>query len=615
MTPSTEQKVVLNNKARVRLVRAAPGSGKTWLVAELIRIELEERRKDAIAALSFTRVGGEEIRRAVGHNLQHPHFVGTLDAFLFRFIVRPFWPTVFPEWTVPRLIPAEWAPKEWKKGPNNTNFTVDVGQGAAKQVFNLFNVVFLSENNEVPVIACKQWDWDSNVILEAESTKRVLEAKNKLWKKYGWVTHSDASYLAYKILCDSTYGGIIRKEVIRRFGLLIVDELQDTGWFLGKCVLSLLSVPSARGVLVGDPDQAIYEFNGARPDLFDSFKELDGVEEIPLGRTMRCCQAICTVAKHLSQSNRDIEPAPGKAGRAFLLSYGDFNRDIHKLREWLGNNRGTGTKIVARQLKTVEKISGFTTKDAPKLGSRPLNHLHRAVNCFRQGRRVAALAAAYAALELVVFDHEGVSEKELVDKNILPLTWKRFSVETLLEANREVHNETFEIWGGRICDFIKKGMASVFPPDSGCTCQKIRSPKTPEKLEIRQNYLIVNTTNISNDGNVPVYTVHAVKGETHDFTVLICPNSTANHCPSEVWWSTAATDQEERRIAYVATTRSRGDFAVCVSEQCLTRLQQKRADFVGSFQLMTIDNFIATDGGRTVALGFSAQPPQYGVQI
>jgi len=36
----------------------------------------------------------------------------------------------------------------------------------------------------------------------------------------------------------------------------------------------LLEDSNVRGVLVGDPDQAIYEFNGARPDLFGGFEGL-----------------------------------------------------------------------------------------------------------------------------------------------------------------------------------------------------------------------------------------------------------------------------------------------------------------------------------------------------
>ena len=113
--PTTEQQAVFDSKARVRVVQAVPGSGKTWLVANLIKKELAQRHSEygGIAALSFTRVGGEEIRRAVGYDLCHPNFVGTLDSFLFRFVVRPFLKQVFPKYAVPRLIPAEWEPNKY----------------------------------------------------------------------------------------------------------------------------------------------------------------------------------------------------------------------------------------------------------------------------------------------------------------------------------------------------------------------------------------------------------------------------------------------------------------------------------------------------------------------
>ena len=116
--PTAEQQSVLNfPEARIRVVRAAPGSGKTWLVAELIRREIA--RWDAptggIAALSFTRVGGREITRAVGHELDHPHFVGTIDAFLFRYVVRPFLNQCSSTFASPRLIPEEWGAKLWGK--------------------------------------------------------------------------------------------------------------------------------------------------------------------------------------------------------------------------------------------------------------------------------------------------------------------------------------------------------------------------------------------------------------------------------------------------------------------------------------------------------------------
>ena len=92
---------------------------------------------------------------------------------------------------------------------------------------------------------------------------------------------------------------------LRLFGVfpyLIVDELQDTGHFLGESIRLLLEEPTARGLLVGDPDQAIYEFNGARPDLFDTFGTIAGAVQLPLASSQRCPPAVAIAATHLKDS-------------------------------------------------------------------------------------------------------------------------------------------------------------------------------------------------------------------------------------------------------------------------------------------------------------------------
>ena len=592
-TPTKEQQMILDSPARIRLIRAVPGSGKTWLVADLIKKELAQWQPmhSGIAALSFTRVGGDEIRKAVGYDLHHPHFVGTIDAFLFRFIVRPFLKEVLPELAIPRLIPAEWEPNKWQKGANCTNFTVRVGAGSSAKVFNLFDVCFLGEDKDEPIIACKQRPWHPIAPLDGQAKAAVLKAKRTIWEKHGWLTHSDAAFLASKILGSQSHGPMVRAEVLRRFPLVIIDELQDTGWFLGQCILQLLADLSVRSVLVGDPDQAIYEFNGARPDLFDRFAEPSGTQELPLGRTQRCSPAVCKVAKHLAEPNRCIDPAPDRTGRAFLLSYKSLEEDIRQLHVTLARRSDNGiVKTVARHTKTVEMLTGCAVEESPKLGSVPLNHLHRAVNSLRRRRQVSALAAAQAALEYALFGHEGITNDELAGRGIDSTAWRRVTAEVLLEANSEMTGESFESWGKRMAAFIQNHLTSIVSTGSGTS--KIKLPSGDVKCETREAYLIAPTSNFSQERRVVVQTVHAVKGETHDLTVFVCPDTNqANRCPSEIWWA----DGEERRIAFVAITRTRGDLIVCVSEQCFARLKEKRTSFVGSFECMPIGSFIANN--------------------
>src|SRR4030042_5404112 len=77
--PTPEQQKILVDPSRGRIVRAAPGSGKTWLIAEEIRRRMNDwpSKHAGIAALSFTNVARDEINGSVGSGLQHPHFVGT----------------------------------------------------------------------------------------------------------------------------------------------------------------------------------------------------------------------------------------------------------------------------------------------------------------------------------------------------------------------------------------------------------------------------------------------------------------------------------------------------------------------------------------------------------
>jgi DNA helicase-2/ATP-dependent DNA helicase PcrA len=603
-TPAPEQQAVLDSTARVRVVRAAPGSGKTWLVAELIKRELEkwDAQHQGIAALSFTRVGGDEIRRAVGHELKHPHYVGTLDAFIFRFVVRPFLKLVFTEMALPRLIPAEWEPKEWNMGRNNRIFRVTVGEGKSRRDYNLFRVCFIGEDQEgEPIIAHKRWDWEPMEILDQAARNVVREAKRENSKKLCWITHSDVARLASQILGHKKHGTLIRAEVLRRFPLIIVDELQDTGFFLGKCVSSLLSEPLAKGVLVGDPDQAIYEFNGARPDLFDSFKDIPDAVELPLGHSRRCPPLICAVADHLAGTGRHIKPSYEHTGRAFLLCYTNLESDVNQLRDILATQAvGKNVKVVSRLTKTVDRIIGVSRKEFKTLRSVPLNHLHRSVNHFRSGRQTAALAASKAALEHVVFGCEGVTQEELLERAINPSAWKRLCVEMLLEANDEVLNESFEDWGDRLMAFVFKHVAALVPDNSNCALPvKIAKPAGKSKTKLRKDYLVLPTEVKPSTMEPPfcpvlVQTVHAVKGQTHDMTVFVCPDATnENLCPSVIWWSDKDSDAEERRIAFVAVTRTQGDLIVCISESSLVRLQSNRPNFVKAFECMSVQEFIS----------------------
>jgi DNA helicase-2/ATP-dependent DNA helicase PcrA len=466
----------------------------------------------------------------------------------------------------------------------------------------LFSCVFIGEVSGKVVVAYKPHPAQALHQLDGYKLAEVMKHKRKLWEQWGGLTHSDAALWASKILEHGVFGPTVRGEIIRRFPLIIVDELQDTGYFLGKSILLLLGELAARGVLVGDPDQAIYEFSGARPDLFNRFESISGAIPLPLASSQRCPLAVATAAGHLKDSLGTIGPANGKTGRAFLVRYTDMVGDIRRILVAIAAATSAATvKVVARQTSTVEALLGRRAKPLQKLGCPPLNHMQRGVVAFRQGQQIRALASARAALEAVVFKHEGVTDEKLEDNNIDPREWKALAVQCLFRADGVATTGTQFDWQTAVGKILDEEIEGFLPRGSFQFAIGRLKPKQLEGYDADcADYFPRVESSVPGLSDVPVGTVHSVKGETHDVTVFVCPETRLARCPSVVWWSTDDEDREEKRIAYVAMTRTQGDLIVCVSDDCYARLCTSRSPFVQSFECMTVNEYVAAVGQASV---------------
>ncbi len=595
--PTPEQEQVLQSIARIRVVRAAPGSGKTWLVAESIRRNLEkwEHGTSGIAALSFTRVGGEEIRRAVGYDLGHPHFVGTLDAFLFRYVVRPFTTKVFEGFKPPRLIAADLGANFWKNYALNKSTNIPLGDGKS---INLMECVYVGESEGKVLLAHKPHPKSPLVLLPPGEAEVVRQAKGAMFKTFGFMTHSDASYVAHQILRHSRHGPTIRSILTKRFKLIIIDELQDTGYFLGKAFRGLLNEPSCNGLVVGDPDQAIFEFNGARPELFNAYGQLPGAITLELSNSQRCPTRIAAVASKLKDSGGTLGSAEDRPGRAILIRYDDFDVDIPQLLTALkGSGQHGPLKVVARATATVERLAGRRTQEAASLHCRPLYHVQRGVSFFRGGRITTALAAATAALSQVFFQHEGVAEQDLVEYGVEPQEWKKLAASCLLKANAIEPDGSLYEWQEAVGQMLDQELASFAAKRKqlSFTAGRLKPQKRKGWSTPSEKVIGAKAMDGASVHGFPVQTVHSVKGETHHTTIFVCPpfnhGAEVRHCPSVVWWATTDGDSEERRIAYVAMTRASENLIVCMHNSSYEKIARSHPEFLEAFELITAGEF------------------------
>ena len=571
--PSPEQQRIIDDTSRIRIVRAAPGSGKTWLVGKIIQKELEIwNNSGGIAALSFTRVGGEEIRNATGYELTLPHFVGTLDSFLFRYIVKPFWNKIHPDYAKPRLIPAESGAEQWTKTPDGKDLT------RSRKKYNLLKITYsgLDYNNDEILTYKKQYGQGYEII--SEEFGWIRKEKRTFVQKSGWMTHADVALYSYRILTDTLYGEKISKLISEKFPFIVIDELQDTGFFAGKTILQLLEqAVKIRALLVGDPNQAIYEFNGATPFLFNQFSTLNMPHNLTQSR--RCPQSIVSLANCLIPAT--MNPNGEENGKNTLIIYSNFEKEIPKLITELDKQYSyQNIKYITRHNKTIYDFSKKKKKELSTLGCPALTLMSHAVQAFYQGNNVKAFGLAESSISLWLFKYEGISEEDLSINQVIYDDWKELIVSCLLECVRINEFLTYEEWqteaGAKIEEKIKNSSLKIIIPTKHLKPTNYKKNRDKKCCDDQMTFFFPS---LRKNTDVPsLQTIHSVKGQTHDATVLVIPpiSRGKNRCPSDLWWTGDSKDNEERRIAYVAMTRSRKDFYLVVSKETAQNLENKQ---------------------------------------
>ncbi len=583
MTATPEQQAILDDvDSRIRVVRAVPGSGKTWLIAEKMRMALGAwvPRHRGIAALSFTNVARDEIHRALGFVPGHPHFIGTLDSFILQYIVKPFAHLSNLGIDSIRLIPADCAEQiaekqKWTK----RHLGIQIGESKHKRA-HLFVSSFLHEQDDRPVFSAKLSSFDSSAtLIDGPDAEAIFDLKKHVWCNSGYVSHSDITYIARKIL-----RGPQRKSVFRllekRFPAFIVDELQDTGWYMGQVLLEILENSNCKAMLVGDPDQAIFEFSGATPALFEGFSALHGARLHTMDTTRRCPRRVRDVAEHLGCSSKKFY-GKSEDGDALLAVYDDDG--YAALRDFCRDASANGLmlSVLVRRNKDIRQLLGSHQSES-KFGSRPLQKLYVATKELRSGNASKALAISGSVVAKIVFDSDYVEDETLLKNGIDPFEWRNLVTVLLFECHREVTDESLYDWCVRQKEYLRAQILNTgwLEMSEG----RRRFPNKPK--EDLKEFPVWKKREPSGTVLPECSTVHGAKGKTLATVVYFIPKVKADACPSKTWWT---EDSEERRVAFVAVTRASRAFMLCVHREVFDRLSEARPEFVARFDVRSLD--------------------------
>ena len=599
---SEEKKKIIYEKKGCFVVRACPGSGKTLTVAARFARLLAEwkLRHQGVAAISFTNVAWEEIQNYLEKEdlinefgkhtpISYPHFLGTIDSFINTFLFLPFGHLVMRCDERPQFI-----------GPPHNNI----------EPIGLWK---WWRNKECLHSQCKandfSYDEEDHVISYAPASRnhfpncntspRICSRIKKELNKEGYATQLDANYFALKILRDFP---VIAKALVKRFPAFLIDEAQDTSNIQMMILDILLGNGLSKVMLVGDPDQAIYEWRNANPSLFqDKYNEWRE-NSLELNENWRSTKSICAFADKISSLNKPMVPKDTNLSeydnRPTILGYRGIEELREKVSHFIAKCKSAG--IDENNIHVLTRSNLFWTEGISRSVSKYGISPWKPENSKRgQGHSnvMPPEVAQRIAKSRFLFDQGEFKEAFHLLEQAICMLFKKLKVARKADLDETISERGgFAKWRGDIYKLLK------LLPKTNCILSKWVdiANKSLQSIEWLSDYKFAIITqgkykdyyaNLSFDQlfNDPKSlnrragcyfgTVHSVKGQTLDAVMLVLKAKAADrkHYYKLLRLNRVEgiREKEELRIVYVAITRARKILFLSVPNEYLDAWNQK----------------------------------------
>lgn len=542
---SDSQREIVFNRSGKFVVRACPGSGKTYCVAARMSRLLSAWRNgyQGIATVSFTNVAWQEIQKKCEDEFemksdQFPHFLGTIDSFINKHIFLPHGHLIL----------------ECRKRPVLVGEPHGIWTGRTFSD-SLFDNCSYQKDGTLYAINPKKMpqDWSNN--------SAISIAKKRL-NKAGFVTQSDANYFAMKLL--ERYPSIA-KAIALRFPILIVDEAQDTSEIQMRIIDLLIEQGLNEVMLVGDPDQAIFEWNDARPDLLNlKFNQWSG--SLILNESRRSSQLICNYTFNISSLsepsvavNQDVSeftynPKVIVYSNNLPQIVNDFLQECSEREISISKD---SVAIVYRSKNLINEITGVTKVPSSRS---PWKEQSNCTRDFAKGKflyDIGEINQGFKIIEKALIKvTKGLSScadeevQDFIDKH----GYTRFKLRVHQFINRLPKTDV------SLGEWIDAANAVI-------TKFQLQIKRTGRQYTFQQLFLNADLAN-SPEINYRLGTVHSVKGETFDATLLILKTKGIGQAYKTILNNNVPiSSSEELRIAYVGMTRPRKILAIAVPNE------------------------------------------------
>lgn len=567
-----EQKKVCNVESLDSIghmsIIACAGSGKTLTATRrLLEIYKLLCKKESIALFSYSNVAVStfyiELSKILVIKKDNPIHISTFDSFLAEFVVTPHGKREMGCSCSPFLVSGSESFLEW---PTYKIWVETIIRGKSKKIPFRLDELHLKPNNHKISFCVKKGNITYNVESQ-EAWKKI-----RLVGKLGGYTHTLRSLWAALIL--KTEPRLI-DIISHKFPYILIDEAQDIGFLHAHIVRKLAN--KSKVTLIGDPNQAIYQFAHADGSFLREFAQNRCGSPNPITCNWRSIEPITKLSNKLSgtetthkrtpqndfygifylayEQGKEEELSPGYAGLLDSKGYGVLNSAI------LCRSNDMVDKVLCKRTSNGEGNTKYFAESAIERDT------------YREPRTAfnKLTRAIFSLMKEVPADIPKKIYNAHWDANTLQLRralWKfwRSSETGLPASNLPAKSE----WLTR----LKSNLATFLPEFSELS-----------GLQIKDSWgKVVRNTNLS-DGplyasysrpelpmpSIRVDTVHKAKGESLDSVLYVV---TKPHLDAFL----SGTSSEEGRIGYVALTRARDLFVIALPVSCLKTHGAKLAE-------------------------------------
>lgn len=285
---NTAQQRAVCHETGPMLVLAGPGSGKTTVLLCRISRLLERglAKPQEILALTFSKAAAEEMKSRF-ENLNGASGVsfGTFHSIFFRILRSRY------GWNVEQIFQEEERRSILRNSIEAEKWDIPDLEEYISQFFSQLSLM----NSEL-----EQPNRFTPTGMPVEEFRKLYRAYEGYKERHEKLDFDDMLTQCYQLLREDT---AVREYWQRKYKFILVDEFQDVNQAQFAC-LQILAEKHQNLFVVGDDDQSIYAFRGARPDFLLRFPTLyPAAKKVTLNTNYRSTERIVNLAERVIGNN------------------------------------------------------------------------------------------------------------------------------------------------------------------------------------------------------------------------------------------------------------------------------------------------------------------------